>query len=116
MSASHRGVVDLDAARKARAETVGEGPLVVLEGQEYELAAELPMDAILVVTEELGNIGDGDHKPDPKIVLSALEGLFGEHWETLRPKLSVQDCMYVLTELLELYGTDLPEPSASASS
>lgn len=106
--------VNLDAARQARAEKHGPAPVVVLEGEEYELARELPMDAIIVVAEEMGR--EDGRPPDPAIVTSALEGLFGRHWPTLRSKLSVQDSMFVLTQILEMYGTDLPERSASASS
>lgn len=113
MSTTDRRTVDLDAARTARAEKVGPAPVVVLEGQEYELARELPMDAVFAFAELL----DRETKtPDPDVVTSALEHLFGEHWPKLRPKLSVHDCMYVLAEILELYGTNLPERSASASS
>jgi hypothetical protein len=101
--------IDLDAARAARAEKVGPPPVVVLEGVEYELPRELPMEAVLVVAEDL-------KKPNPKTVRTAMEALFGEHWPTLRPKLSVSDTMLLLTGILDLYGTDLPEREASASS
>lgn len=101
--------IDLDAARAARAEKVGEAPVVVLEGVEYVLPRELPMEAVLVVAEDLT-------KPNPKTVRAAMEAIFGDHWPTLRPKLSVADSMLVLTGVLELYGTDLPESAASASS
>jgi len=105
--------VDLDAYRSARAEQIGPAPVVVLDGEEYELARELPMEAILVVAEGLGEKGK---TPDPALVRSALESVFGDHWPRLAPKLSVQDAMYVLGGILDLYGTDLPERSASASS
>lgn len=108
--------IDLDAARAARAEKNGPGPVVVLEGQEHELARELPMNAVLAWTELLEGMGPGSKTPDPEIVTAALGDLFGDAWPELRPKLSVQDCMYLLAEILELYGSDLPERSASASS
>ena len=101
--------LDLDAARAARAEKAGPAPVVVLEGVEYELPRELPMEAVLAVAEDL-------RKPNPATVRAAMEAIFGDHWATLRSKLSVSDSMLVLTGVLELYGTDLPESEASASS
>lgn len=41
-----RRVADLDAARKARAETAGEPPLVVLGGREFTLPPSLPAAVI----------------------------------------------------------------------
>lgn len=109
--------IDLDAARAARAEKVGPAPVVVLEGVEYVLPPELPMEAVLVVAEEFTKAKlDTPEKIDPGAVRVAMEAIFGEHWPTLRPKLSVSDCFLVLTGVLELYGTDLPESGASASS
>ncbi len=109
--------IDLDAARAARAEKVGAPPVVVLEGVEYVLSPELPMEAVLVVAEEFTKAKiDDPSKIDPSAVRVAMEAIFGEHWPVLRPKLSVSDSMLVLSGVLDLYGTDLPESLASASS
>lgn len=107
--------IDLDAARAARAEQVGPGPRIRLGGITYDLPPELPMEAILQVAEGLLDASMAqDAKPEA--VRLALKAVLGEHYDTLRTQLSAQDSMTLLTGILALYGTSLPEASASAPS
>lgn len=106
-------LIDLDAARQARTETKGPAPRIRLDGEVYDLPAELPMEAILVLAEDLF---DKDKPPQPDAVRAALAAVLGDHYERLRTKLSVPDAMTLLTGVLKLYGTDLGELRASGTS
>jgi hypothetical protein len=107
--------IDLDAARKARTEKLGPAPKIRLNGVDYELPAELPMEPILQIADGLFDKSMADEdKPDA--MRAALKALLGEHYEAIRVQLSAQDASTLLRGILDLYGTDLPERSASATS
>lgn len=102
-------VIDLDAARAARAETRGEPIVVRLGGKDYPLPAELPAD---VVT-SFGMVMRGD----VAALNDALVSLFGPELPAIKAVgLSWEDEKLLLEQTLELYGFDLPESSASAAS
>lgn len=106
--------IDLDAARAARAEKSGERRTFKLLGKTYELPLELPMEAILTVAE--GLLGNMDKASKPEAVRLALKAILGENYEEVRTLISTQDAMVLLTGVLELYGTSLPEARASEPS
>jgi hypothetical protein len=107
--------IDLDAARRARAETRGEAPVIVLAGREWTLPAELPAD---VVT-SFGMVVRGD----VAALEDAMTALFAGQYPDLKAAalaagtpLSWEDEKYLLESVLQEYGFDLPESSASGTS
>lgn len=116
-----RKTIDLDAARRARAEAKAEagetveGPLVLIDGEELELPAELPV-AALTAFGALFSVVAGTGDDDDRANLAALgtleeaaASLFGETWPTLKAKgLSFPDLEYLLGEALSSYGISLP--------
>lgn len=102
--------IDLDAARRARAEERGDPPVVVVGGKEYPLPAEMPADVVTA----FGMVARGD--------VAALNGalleLFGE--ENLAAikatGLSWDDEKFLFESAVEEYGFDLPGSSASGAS
>jgi hypothetical protein len=101
--------IDLDAARRARAEQRGDPPVVVVGGKEYELPAELPGE---VVT-SFGLVVRGD----VSALDSAIGSLFGDKFGEIKAVgLSWEDEKYLLESVLEEYGFELPESSASGAS
>lgn len=110
--------IDLDAARKARAEARGVvgGPVVVLEGEEFELPAELPMGALASFGALFAVAANGDEDSD-RVHLEALgsleetaSSLFGGAWGRLKEKgLSFPDLEVLLEGALAAYGINLPE-------
>lgn len=101
--------IDLDAARKARAEQRGEPPVVILGGAEYELPAELPAGVVTA----FGMVMRGDVSQ----LDVALAELFGDRLAELKAnRLSWDDEKELLDQTLNEYGFDLPESSASARS
>jgi hypothetical protein len=111
-------VIDLDAARLARAETSGKPKSFRLDGQLYELAPELPMESIFSVAEGLFDKAETEEDKTRKVDLmrQALRAILGDHYEEVRAKLSVPDAFVLLRGVLELYGTSLGEAQASGFS
>jgi hypothetical protein len=103
--------IDLDAARAARAEKSGVARTFKLGGKTYALPAELPMEAILTVAE--GLLDSMPNAEKVSAVRLALQAILGEHYDEVRTLLSAQDAGVLLTGVLELYGTSLPEARAS---
>ena len=106
---SGRRVIDLDAARIARAETRGEPIVVRLGGKDFELPPELPADVVtsfgMVMRGDVAALGE------------ALAALFGDELPSIKAaRLSWEDEKLLLESTLELYGFDLPESSASGAS
>lgn len=110
--------IDLDAARRARAEARGvvEPPVVVLEGDEFPLPLELPMDALASFGALFAVAETGDEDAD-RVNLAALgsleetaSSLFGPAWPGLKAKgLSFEDLEELLKGSLAAYGISLPE-------
>ena len=122
--------IDLDAARRARAEARREAglepPVVVIDGEDVELPVELPSGA-LTAFGALFAIGGDLEDESPEAIgrnlraLAALEEaaaeLFGPAWPKLKSHgLSTDDLEVLLGESLEVYGISLPESGASGSS
>lgn len=107
--------IDLDAARRARAEQRGDPPVIILAGKEWTLPAELPAD---VVT-SFGMVVRGD----VAALEDAMTSLFAGQYPALKAAaletgtpLSWEDEKYLLESVLQEYGFDLPESSASGDS
>lgn len=121
-------VIDLDAARAARAEKLGPAPVVRFLGREWPLPAEIPAIAIHAIGELVTMDVDPDHleELDPKTMVlfgQAIESLFGGQWGPLNKAarkagtpLSLQDEAVLLEGAMAAYGLDMGESRASGSS
>ncbi len=94
--------INLDTARAARAETLKEAPVIVLDGKEYRLPPELPF----VVLEAFRGIGD--EASAPGALADVAEGLLGEHYAELRTKLTIDDLNELIGGVMEQYGVSNP--------
>lgn len=117
--------IDLDAARKARREARGDGgetPHVIIGGERIPLPEELPADALTAIG-GLMIVGEGD-EANELAKLGALAGLneaaesfFGDAWPKIKAHgLSLDDLEVLLSGAFEVYGVNLGESGASASS
>ncbi len=101
-------MIDLDAARAARREAEQKGPVVKLDGQEFELAVEMPFG----VLEAFRSMAD------PAAAAGAMaqlgKALLGEHYSTIVGLgLSVDDLNVLLDGVMKEYGVNHPLPSAT---
>lgn len=120
--------IDLDAARKARREARGDGgetPNVLIGGERIQLPEELPADALAAIGGLM--ILDAGGDANELAQLGALAGLtdactafFGDAYERIRAAapggLSLDDLEVLLGGAFEVYGVNLGESGASASS
>lgn len=89
-------VIDLDAARAARAEAQGEKPTIVFGGETWTLPAELPW-----AVAEAATAGDG------AAALKAIELLLGEQWPAFKKhNPTLADIMVIVEGIGDIYGTD----------
>lgn len=89
-------VVDLDAARAARAEATAEAPVVVFGGVQYTLPVELPWAMV-----EAAASGDAAG------LVNAVKLLLGSQWaafEAAQP--SISDMRVLVESVAPLYGVD----------
>lgn len=117
MSAPEKRVIDVDAARKARAGQQGPPPELVLGGETYVLPLELPAEAV----HAFGAIMGGDFSG----LGYGMACLFGgeDAWNAVLEAsraggqpLSMDDEMFILEEAFDAYGMTLPESPASPTS
>jgi hypothetical protein len=101
-------MINLDAARAARREAKGKGPVVRSGGKEYELAPEIAFSVI----EGLAKMEDGDAS---RGLVGVAHGLFGEHYDAIVTDLAVDDFNDLLAQVLEEYGVSAPLPSNGSS-
>lgn len=121
-------VIDLDAARAARAEKLGPAPVVRFLGKDWTLAQEIPAIAIHAIGELVTMDVDPDHLEDldPRTMVlfgEAIEALFSGQWSKITKAaqkagtpLSLQDEAVLLEGAMAAYGLDLGESRASGSS
>lgn len=101
-----RRVADLDAARKARQETAGDPPVVVLGGREFTLPHALPAAVLTGLAQARRGDLDGFG--------SALDSLFGDEVEdVLRLGLELADFDVIIEAA---YGDEPGNSSGSATS
>lgn len=102
-------MIDLDKKRAARRETQGEGPKVTIGGNTYELATELPFDAIEAME------GLQSEETAAVALVRLTRALLGEHYEAIRAAgLSVDDLNELIGALMSEYGVERPLPSAAS--
>ena len=101
------GVLDLDAARKARAaksETGGKPHDITVDGETFTIPVEMPLDAALAIS-------------DGHVALFFEELLNGQHEAFAKHKISVDDLLVLVEGVSEMYGLDnLGEALASRAS
>jgi len=107
--------IDLDAARKARREKRGAPPSIVFLGKDWPLPHGLPAD----VLELAGYVAGGDWSravPAVRLLLGA------EVYDAVRiaaaedgDPLELEDVVFLLEQVLEVYEVTLPESDASGS-
>lgn len=110
--------IDLDAARAARREAAGESPVIVLNGKEIALPAEIPFDAAARMGRMAKAVEAKDNDAlmdDFGVWLKALLGPAYDEFMAAQP--SVNDLMALAEGLVKAYGfEDLGESQASATS
>ena len=89
-------VIDLDAAKAARAEAAGESASIRFAEKDWTLPAELPW-----AVAEAAAGGDGP------AAMRAIELLLGDQWPAFKAeKPSLADIMVIVEAVGEIYGTD----------
>ncbi len=92
-------VIDLDAAKIARAEKQKHKLLVRFNGKDWNLPTELPW-----VVAEAAASGDGAG------AMRAIQLLLGDQWEEFKEaQPSLGDMTVLLTAVGEMYGGDIPK-------
>lgn len=110
-------MIDLDAAKAARRETLGEAPVVIWQGATFELPVELPFDtgeALLTFLEDT-EAGAAAVFADVRAILRPLLGARFEEFMAGHPAMG--DLIEFMRGLPQEYGfTDLGESVASERS
>jgi hypothetical protein len=89
-------VIDLDAARAARAEAKAEAPIVKFGGVEYTLPVELPWSIVEAASTQ--NTTD---------VVNAVKSLLGSQWSSFEATgVSVADMTTLIENVATVYSTD----------
>jgi hypothetical protein len=89
-------VIDLDAARAARAEGAGEAPVVRFAGRDWVLPAELPWA-----------IAEAATSTSAETAIAAVKSLLGDQWTTfVAAGPTVDDMRVMLEHVAQLYTVD----------
>lgn len=87
-------VIDLDAARLARAEAQQEAPVIRFAGKEWELPNELPW-----------SIAEAAASGDASAALRGIALLLGDRWEEFKEhQPTLGDIVVIVQHVGELYG------------
>lgn len=105
------GNIDLNAARRARAEAGIERHTLTIDDEELELPLELPVELIeAVVRAQSGDVA---------AFQDAMVAVFGEEtYGRLRSahRLSIEDLVFAMETAMDLYGVTMGESPASPPS
>ena len=92
-------IIDLDAARAARAEAQAEAPIIKFGGTEYKLPVELPWSIVEAASSQ--NTND---------IVGAVKSLLGEQWAAFEATgVSVADMTTLIENIASVYSTDSGE-------
>lgn len=109
----NRRVIDIDAARAAREEEVGEAPVLRVAGVDHELPRSMPADFVTAIG-EAGAYIEGQDLRMLTAFDTALRALLGDElFAELSGELDFFDRMAVLEGVLDVYGMSLPQSQAS---
>ena len=101
--------INLDAARAARRETLGESPCVVFGGKKFDLEPELPF----ALVDALLDAGD-DEIAKVVIVKAMAQAMFGKKYDAfMKLNPTMPDIQELVIQITPLYGLTLGESSAS---
>lgn len=103
--------IDLDAARAARAEAAGEGPVVVFGGGDFPLPPEMPFS----VAESLATLNEMSTSAKAAEMQAIFKALLGENYESFMAQSpSLEDMLALIEGLGQAYGLeDVGESEAS---
>jgi hypothetical protein len=104
--------INLDQARSARAEQLGEAPSVTFGGSEFALPPELPFGVFVRLGEMQGNPAKSLEAMD--VLLGALFGDRKDEFLSHNP--SLEDVKLLMEGLFDVYGVSVGEASASPAS
>jgi hypothetical protein len=89
-------IIDLDAARVARAEAQKEAPIIKIENKEFKLPIELPWIIVEAASTEKTNE-----------IIGAIKTLLGEQWEEFaKLNISVGDMQVLIENIAKIYSAD----------
>jgi hypothetical protein len=92
-------IIDLDAARSARAEAQAEAPVIRFNAVEYTLPAELPWSIVEAAT-----------TGETKAIVNAVKSLLGEQWADFEKSgVSASDMIVLIENIATIYGTNSGE-------
>lgn len=100
-------MIDLDAARAARREGKGEGPVLKFGGKEYQLPPELPYEAL----EPIRGMSDPDTAAGAMVDL--MKALLGRHYDEVKSELSFDDLEAFVEGAMVEYGVSDPLASTA---
>lgn len=87
-------VIDLDAARLARAEAQGEAPVIRFAGKDWQLPVELPWE-----------IAEAAASGDATAALKGIATLLGDRWDEFKShQPTLADIVVIVQHVGELYG------------
>ena len=95
--------IDLDKARAARREKMGQGPEIVFGGITYELSPEIPFGML----EAFRGLSDSD----PSAIADIAKALLGKHYDAFLatdPPPSLDDFNELIGGVLQEYGVSSP--------
>lgn len=99
--------IDLDAARAARREGKGKGPVLKFGGKEYQLPPELPFEAL----EPIRGMSDPDSAAGAMVDL--IKALLGQYYDEIKGDLSFDDLEAFVEGAMEEYGVSDPLDSSA---
>ena len=104
--------LDLDAARAARREALGETPQIRLGGVTYDLPVEIPYR----VAELMVEVSTKSEAESGSVISDIIRILFGDRTDEFMAQASVQDVGVLFERLVALYGVGPGESKASGAS
>ncbi len=87
-------IIDLDAARLARAEAQQDAPVVRFNGKDYTLPNELPWSVVEAASSQ-----------EPTQIVNAVKSLLGDQWQAFGADVSVSDMTVLLENIATIYGS-----------
>lgn len=98
--------IDLDAARAARREQRGDGPVVVFGGEEFAFPVEIPMTVVAMMTQDI----------TPVVMLDVIREFLGDRYDAfMSHQPSPDDLSTLVKGIMEEYGMTPGESEASES-
>lgn len=100
--------IDLDAARAARREAKGDGPVVKLDGKDYQMPPELPYEALEYMR------GLNDPETAAGALVDVTRTLLGKHYEKVKSNMTFDDLEVFVQGAMEEYGVVSPLDSSTS--